>query len=180
MMKLRTGRLRKLRRLIGPPTISPEMKRSVDRPPSRLRAWRTFHGAGDAVASAWARAARVHEEVFPTHQRVPPSLRIIERSADFPESRPPTGFRFSMRSGPAWMSSWDPAMAAREVRRMMEDFPEKFSKKMPLPREEAEFHAPELRPFEITSPRGFPSGVKKPALMASKALLRRARSSALW
>lgn len=48
---------------------------------------------------------------------------------------------------------------------------------MPLPRDEAEFHAPADFPFETTSPRGFPSGVKKPALMASRARFFRAASA---
>lgn len=42
---------------------------------------------------------------------------------------------------------------------------------MPLPSEDEWFHAPARLPEEITRPRGFPSGVKKPALMAARAFL---------
>ncbi len=40
---------------------------------------------------------------------------------------------------------------------------------MPEPREEAEFHEPVVLPFEMTRPRGLPSGVKKPAFRARRA-----------
>lgn len=54
-------------------------------------------------------------------------------------------------------------------RRKIARAPDEFSAKMPLPREDAEFHAPLLCPSETTRPSGFPSGVKKLALMASGA-----------
>lgn len=145
------------------------MNRSVERPPSRFRALRERHGAGDSAARAALRFASEHEDVMPIHQRLPPSVRRMDRRADLFASRPLIASPFSKSSGPAWMSSRAPEAWDWLLRRKIVSAPDAFSAKMPLPREDAEFHAPLLCPSETTRPRGFPSGVKNPALMASSA-----------
>lgn len=149
----------------------------MDRPPSRLSASSTAHGAGEPKDSAFPRAASEQEEVFPIHQRDFPSVRMMERRADLPLSRPEMGLLFSRSNGPAWMSSRDDNTEDLELRRVMERAPEALSRKMPFPSDEAEFHSPAFFPAEMTSPRGAPSGVKKPALIARSAFFDFARAA---
>lgn len=89
----------------GPPELSEETNRSVERPPSRLRAWDICQPAGDWVESAWLSSARLQGDVVPIHQRFPPSWTRIERMAILLGSRPFMGFWFSTNKGPAWRSS---------------------------------------------------------------------------
>lgn len=51
----------------------------------------------------------------------------------------------------------------------MEAIPDESIRYIPVPSDELEFHEPERLPCEMTRPRGLPSGVKNPALMASRA-----------
>ena len=140
--KFLTGRFRKPLRFMGPPGTADETKRSVERPPSRFMALPMAHPSGEPEARAEPRAAREHEDVFPIHQRVPPSVTSMERRADLPLSSPPTLLPLSISKGPAWMSSKAPYVAEGDERREMESWPEKLSAKMPEPSEEEDFHAP--------------------------------------
>lgn len=104
---------------------------------------------------------------------------MIERTADFVLLKPEMAFPFSSNRGPDWTNSRDEATAEREFRRVMESTPLLFSRKIPFPSDDAEFHAPEVLPPETTRPNGAPSGVKKPALMASMAFFDFATSDEL-
>lgn len=55
----------------------------MERPPSRFRAVSMAHGAGELDARAVPSAESVQGEVLPIHQRVVPSVRRMERMADF-------------------------------------------------------------------------------------------------
>lgn len=107
-----------------PPGILDETKRSVERPPSRFRAWEIFQPAGDWMESVRLRSARLHEEAIPIHQRCPPSWSRMERMATLLGSRPEMGLWFSMSKGPAWRSSLELETAFAWVRLEMEAWPD--------------------------------------------------------
>ena len=107
-----------------PPEISEETNRSVDRPPSRLRAWDILQLTGHWVESAWLSSARLQGDVVPIHQRFPPSWRRMERMATLLGSRPAMGLWFSINKGPAWRSSLEFDTALGWVLLEMEAIPD--------------------------------------------------------
>lgn len=167
-----------LRRSNEPPGMWEETNRSVERPPSRFRACRAGQAAGQDEDRASLREARVQSEVFPIHQRWEPSVIRRDRTAGLPRSRPLTILPPSISNGPACMSSRAPAKVSAELRRWMESWPPELSAKIPDPSDEVEFQAPKRFPSVTTSPRGFPSGVKKPAFIAASAPYAREASCA--
>ena len=167
--KFRTGRFQGARRVRGPAATVSETHRSADLPPSRFSAEVAFQPAGSPVAIAFAKSAKEQGEARPIHQRELPSQRIAVRALVLVVSRPPTIRPFSTNIGPAWMSSRIASAVERPSvsRRVMCESPALLSYQIPLPSEEAEFHAPADFPAETTSPRGAPSGVKNPAFAAA-------------
>lgn len=62
-------------------------------------------------------------DVFPIHQRVPPSVRRMERRAVLLLFNSLILFPFSKRSGPAWSSCLASDVTEREPRREIEAAP---------------------------------------------------------